>query len=167
MRHNKRYWRYDNLHGWSPRRIVAAKLAIGKEAARVQAKRDEVALFPELQEAHQPRFTTVEERQAQMGSRELWLTREFRASRVAMWRKARCAYFSTPTTKRAGIKRLWDRGAYPADPAYLCGLIDSMTKPGHSAWTYLRKLRLVVLWREGRVARPERPMDITRNFSCI
>ena len=167
MKANACAWRNDNLHGWSNRREAAAKQAVAKEAARTQAKRDEVALFPELAAQHKERFTTTEERKAQLDARELRMTREIRTRRATDWRKARAAYYALPATRREGIRRFWASGIYPADPSYLATALQEFAKAGCSPWTALRKKRLITLWREGRIARPAKPLEITRNFKSI
>lgn len=167
MRFSPCVWRHDNLRGWSPQRLAAAGRAVRNEAARTQAKRDEVALFPEMVAGIQPRFTTVEQRQILIDRREAWFTTHFRESRVKAWKKARKAYFALPATRREGLRRFWQAGIYPADPTYLSTAITSFSKPGKSPWTYLRKRRLCYLWVRGFLHRPANFLSITRSFDHI
>lgn len=167
MRFTPCEWRYDNLRGWSPQRIAAAKRAVAREQLRTEAKRDEVALFPELAAEIQPAYSTVEERQEAMDKRELWLTRSFRTARAENWRNARAAYYSLPPIKREGMRRLWNMGIYPCDPAYFSEILRKHTKPGCSPWTYLRKRRLIVLWRDSILPKPADFQRITRSFDTL
>lgn len=167
MKFNRCVWPRTPAHRWSPQRIAAAKRAVTREEAKVQARRDEVALFPELAAEHQPRFSNVEERQVIIDRREDWLTETFRRDRAASWRSARRRYFQLPPIRRAGIRRLWQIHFYPLDPAYLATMIQIYTAPGTSPWTHLRKKRLVVLMRDGRLPRPAVMMTITRDWKTL
>lgn len=167
MRFNPCVWRYDNLKGWSPQRIAAAKRAVAKEQARVAALRAEVALFPEMQAEIQPAFATEEERMTAMDRRELHITREFRDARAGKWREARRMYFALPPMRREGARRLWNTGLYPADPAYFSEMIRKFLSPCFSPWTHLRKKRLCWLWARGILPKPANALALTSAFESI
>lgn len=167
MRFERCVWTWRSLKGWSPQRIAAAKRAVAKEAARVEAARDQVGLFPELQAEIQPDFTTVEERQQDMDAREVQITRKERAQQLAQWRQARAAYFSLPPLRRAGALRLWQRQNQPASPYALAEFVTRYSQPGQSPWTYLRKLRMMVLWNHHGMPKPPHFRDIVQNFQTL
>lgn len=160
-------WRRDNLKGWSPQRIAAARRAVEKDKRRVQDAKDSVALFPELQANIQPAYTDEHDRMSDMDQREWRMTLEIRSRRAASWREARRIYFSLPITQRAGIKRLWSKGIYPTDPSYLLEMLRTYQRPGHSAWTHLRKARLCWLWARGIMPKPKHFLSITESFNTL
>lgn len=160
-------WRWDNLRGWSPQRLAAAKRAVDREQSKVLAQRAEVALFPELMAEIQPAFTTVDERRAAMDMREVHITRQFRDGRARMWRSGRSLFFTLPPHRRAGILRLWQLEIYPLDPAYFAEMVRGYSRPGRSPWTYLRKRRLIWNFQQGRLPRPATFLQITRDWNTL
>lgn len=160
-------WTWRNLKGWSPQRIAAARRAVDKEAAKVAAKRDEVALFPELQAEIEPAFTTVEERQAMMDAREVHITRHFRGNAARTWRAARRCFYRLPEIRRRGVRRLWNESSTPKGPAFFAEFVRSYSQPGASPWTYLRKLRLIWLWNFGGWSKPAHFREVTANFNTL
>lgn len=167
MRFARCEWTFRDLKGWSPQRKAAAGRAVVKEAARVEAARDQVALFPELAAEIQPDFETVEERQAAMDKREGFFTRQIRAERFSVWRKARAAYFAADPLRRAGLLRLWQAIDQPAGPYNLATFVATYTAPGVSPWTYLRKLRMMVLWNHHGVPKPPHFLQIVSDFKTL
>ena len=167
MRFQPCQWRNDNLRAWSPQRLAAARRAVAKEADRVEAKRAEVGLFPELQQEIQPKFTNVEERQHGVNRHELFLTRTFRETRARKWREARTLYFALSPIRRAGAIALWSVTNLPADPVYFIEFIRKYSAPGHSPWTYLRKRYLCRLWAQGLRPRPDNFLSITSTFDTL
>ncbi len=160
-------WTWRNLKGWSPRRVAAARRAVDKEAAKVAAKREEVALFPDLQAEIKPAFTTVEERQAMMDAREVLITRLFRDRAAATWREARAAFYRIPEIRRRGMRRLWNESSSPKGAASFAEFVRSYSSPGVSPWTYLRKLRLIWLWNFGGWPKPAHFREVTANFNTL
>lgn len=167
MKFDRCDWTWRNFKGWSPHRIAAAKRAVQKEAAKVEAARDEVALFPELQAEIQPEFTTVEERQAMMDTREVTYTRSIRANAARSWRDARATYFQLPDLRRRGVLRLWNKSNIPKSPASFAVFVRQYSGPGASPWTYLRKLRLMWLWNHAGWIKPPHFREITANFTTL
>lgn len=160
-------WTWRNLRGWSPQRKAAAKRAVVKEEARVQAERDAVGLFAELQKEIQPRFTNEEERMEQMDRREAFYTRTIRAREAAKWREGRQRFYRLSTLRRSGLRRLWNRSDSPKDATGFLVFLQIYTTPGSSPWTYLRKARLVYLWNFGGWTKPEHFREVTHNFGCL
>lgn len=167
MRFQPCHWRNDNLRGWSTHRLAAARRAIAREAARVDAARSQVGLFPELQQEIQPAFTTVEERQLSVDRHELFLTLTFRTARARGWREGRARLHALPAHRRKGALLLWKATNLPADPAYFIEFIRKYQQPGFSPWTYLRKRRLCVLWARGLMPRPSTFLLITSCFDTL
>lgn len=167
MRHHRCEWTWRSLKGWSPRREAAARRAVAKEASRVEAKRDEVALFPELQTEIQPAFTSVDERKEAMDDREILFTRTIRTRQAQSWRQARNSYFALPSIRRAGALRLWQKLNQPCGPADLATFVKRYEQPGNSPWTYLRKMRLIWLWNHGGLTKPTHFRVITSNFNTL
>lgn len=160
-------WTWRNLKGWSPQRIAAARRAVEREAARVAAKRDEVALFPELQAEIEPVFSTVEERQSMMDAREVMITRHTRARFADVWRRARASFFRLPRVRRRGMRRLWNRSSSPKGPYDFAEFVRLYSRNGNSPWTYLRKLRLIWLWNFGGWQKPPHFREVTANFNTL
>lgn len=160
-------WSWRNLAGWTPRRNAAARRAVEKERAKVEAKRAEVALFPEMQAEIQPRFSTEDERKEIIDRHQEWITEHTRREHLAMWRKARAAYYSLPPLRRRGIRRLWNRSSVPKGPYSFATFVHQYSKGGQSPWTYLRKIRLMWLWNHGGWPRPTHFRVITANFSTL
>lgn len=160
---------------WSKHREAAARRAVEREKNKVEALKsseaEAMALFPDLQRPEivdlKPRFTDTNQRRQQLERREHRLTDEIRASRAQNWRKARATFYALPRTRRIGMRRLWNRGIYPLDPAYFATLIQIHNKPGCSPWTALRKYKLVALMGKGLLPRPARMLDLTRCFHTL
>lgn len=160
-------WTWRNLREWTPRRAAAARQAIAREQERVRSLRDQVALFPEMQAQIQPRFTTEEERKAEIDARENWDTATTRAEYVAMWRKARAAFYQLPPRRRRGMILLWNRSAGPKGPYNFAEFVRRYSRPGISPWTHLRKVRIIWHWNHGGWPRPAHFQDVTSSFDTL
>lgn len=167
MRFDRCVWRNAERREWSSRRSAAAKRAVERERSRVESARETVALFPDLQAEIQPRFDSESDRKEQMLSREDFLRDHFRSAMLRGWREARALFFSLDIHTRRGVTRFWRAGIYPASPSYLIIAIQSLTRPGCSPWTWLRKRRLCQLWAAGGLRRPEPHQEITKSFATI
>lgn len=124
---------------WTPRRSAAAARAVRRE-------RGAVPLFPEL-----ARYSTTEDRIAEVNADHDTLVTRMRAFRAGQWRRARRLLAEMPATRRLGFLRLWNARIYPADPTYLLSLIHAVRHG--SPWTKLRELHLLpAAGRRWRVA---------------
>lgn len=167
MRFSRCSWSWQNLKGWSPQRIAAARRATVREQQRVEAARDQVALFPELQAEIRPAFENEEERADLMDRREVHLTTSTRKEWAAVWRSARAAVQSMHPIRRAGALRLWAVTDQPTGPYNLATFARQFSQPGRSPWTYLRKQRQVHLWNHGGISKPAHFRDIMADFSTL
>jgi hypothetical protein len=140
---------------------------VKKEQERVAALREQVALFPEMQQEIQPRYTNEEERKEIVDHGEAFTTAHTRARFHATWREARAAFYQLSPHRRRGMRLLWNQSSTPRDPYYFAIFVKRFSSPGMSPWTHLRKVRLVWLWNHGGWARPAHFRDVTSCFDTL
>lgn len=94
------------LRPWTPRRIAAAKRAVTREL-------DNNALTPEL-----TRFSTLQQRQTAINTREQALIKQMRQFHAQTWREARRLLAAQPRQRRLEIIQAWDNALCPAHPTH-------------------------------------------------
>lgn len=134
--------RFDRYPSKDPRPVTPPRMAAARRAVKREA--ESVALFPELR-----RFTTPEERLAQVDEDSAGRHRYMRAFMAAAWRQARREIKTLRPLQAEGILRWWAKGVCPGDPTYLLGSIRDARERSVCYWRKLAESRRLYLFGRG------------------